>query len=102
MDGSITRVEMMKIELNAPTLDGVTSAKANRPETGGGQDVQGPEEDKATLSASQANVQALVAKALSSPEIRQDKVEALRQAIGKGEYKVDPGEIADAMIQESQ
>jgi flagellar biosynthesis anti-sigma factor FlgM len=31
--------------------------------------------------------------------VRQDKVDALREAINSGQYKVQPDEIAEAMLQ---
>ena len=56
-------------------------------------------EDRATLSGDSAT--ALAAKALAVGEIRQDKVEALRQAIENGEYRIEPSRIAEAMIRQS-
>src|ERR1700691_5942142 len=103
---SITRVQMMKVELNGPTagatLDAVTSAQANKPEISGENAVQTPEEDNVTLSTDTSSIAALTTKAMTSPEIRQDKVDALRQAIANGDYKVDPGQIAKAMIADSE
>jgi flagellar biosynthesis anti-sigma factor FlgM len=95
---SVTRVETMKIELNSPALGGVTAAQPNKTEAADSNAVQQPEEDKATLSTSQASIESLTAKVLAMPEIRTDKVEALRQAISSGEYKVDPDQVAGAMI----
>jgi len=37
---------------------------------------------------------------MSSPEIRQDKVDSLKQALESGNYKLDPGKIAESMIDE--
>jgi negative regulator of flagellin synthesis FlgM len=96
----------MKVDLNGLTgsaLDGVkspqrapsdttaTSAAGTEPTVG---------EDAATLSVGSANVNSLVAKALDAPDVRQDKVEALRQAVQNGEYKLDPAQIAEAMIRQ--
>ena len=53
--------------------------------------------DQTRLSFDQTRVQALEAQVLAQPEIRQAKVEALQQAIGKGEYSVSAGQVADAM-----
>ena len=91
----------MKVELNRPTLDSVTPAHGNAAEIKEDQTLHAPEEDKATLTAGKANIEPLATQALNSPEIRQDKVEALRQAITSGQYKVDPGAIAEAMIRDS-
>ena len=59
-------------------------------------------EDTATLSSERVNVTALTAGALASNEIRQAKVEALRQAIQNGDYRIEPSEIAAAMILQSE
>jgi flagellar biosynthesis anti-sigma factor FlgM len=37
---------------------------------------------------------------MHSPEIRQDKVQSLQQAISSGQYKLEPDKIAGAMIDE--
>jgi flagellar biosynthesis anti-sigma factor FlgM len=37
---------------------------------------------------------------MSSPEIRQDKVSSLQQAVSSGQYKLEPDKIAGAMIDE--
>ena len=54
--------------------------------------------DRARLSFDQARVQSLESQVLAQPEVRQEKVDLLRQAVGKGEYAVSEGQIADAMI----
>jgi flagellar biosynthesis anti-sigma factor FlgM len=55
-------------------------------------------EDRATLTSDSTSVGSLVSAALSSPEIRQDKVDSLRQAIGSGQYTLDPAQIAASMV----
>jgi len=57
-------------------------------------------EDRATLTSDKASVSALVSAALNSPEIRQDKVASLQQAIASGQYELDPAKIAASMIDE--
>jgi negative regulator of flagellin synthesis FlgM len=58
------------------------------------------EEDRATLTSDSTSVGSLVSTALSSPELRQDKIDSLRQAIGSGQYDLDPGKIAASMLDE--
>jgi len=58
------------------------------------------DEDHATLVSDAASVNSLVSTAMSSPEIREDKVAQLQQAIGNGTYKLDPAKIAASMIDE--
>ncbi len=57
--------------------------------------------DQTRFSFDQARVEALQAQVLAQPEIRAAKVQALQQAIGKGEYSLPAGQIADAMIREA-
>jgi negative regulator of flagellin synthesis FlgM len=93
----------MRIDLNPPALNNVASPQASKTENSGQPPaLQGPGEDKATLSTDAASIAALTAKALSSAQIRQDMVDALRQSIRNGEYKVEPDQIAAAMIREAE
>ena len=59
------------------------------------------EDDRTTLTSDTTSLASLVGTALSSPEVRQGKVDNLRQAINNGEYQVDPSSVAAAMIGES-
>jgi flagellar biosynthesis anti-sigma factor FlgM len=55
-------------------------------------------EDQAQLSGAHAQVQGLVAQALQLPEIRQEKVNSLRQALLGGSYQPNPAQVADALF----
>jgi flagellar biosynthesis anti-sigma factor FlgM len=55
-------------------------------------------EDRATFTSDSVSVNSLVSAALSSPEIRQEKVDTLRQAVNSGQYTLDPGKIAASMV----
>lgn len=57
-------------------------------------------EDRTTLTSSSAPVESLVSKAMNSPEVRQEKVDSLRQAIAGGQYQIDPSAIAASMLQD--
>lgn len=57
-------------------------------------------EDSTTLSSNQDSVSSLVRTAMQSPEIRQDKVASLQQAINSGQYDLDPAKIAAAIVDE--
>lgn len=50
--------------------------------------------DEATLSTTSG----LIAQSLEGSDVRTEKVEALRQAIADGSYKVSSGEVADKII----
>jgi len=58
--------------------------------------------DTAQLSTDQARVQALAVQASALPEIRQDKVDALRRVVRDGSYRVSPEQTAEAMLSEIQ
>lgn len=58
------------------------------------------EEDRATLTSDSTSVGSLVSTALSSPEVRQGKVDSLRQAINNGQYAIDPVSVAVSMVGE--
>jgi flagellar biosynthesis anti-sigma factor FlgM len=55
-------------------------------------------EDQTQLSGTHVQIQALTAQALQFPEIRQEKVNALRQVVGDGTYQASPKQVADAMF----
>jgi negative regulator of flagellin synthesis FlgM len=59
------------------------------------------EDDRTTLTADTTSLASLVSTALSSPEVRQGRVDNLRQAISNGEYQIDPSSVAAAMVGES-
>jgi len=63
-----------------------------------------PDVSQAPVSANLSTgvyVSGLVAKAASTPEIRQDRVEQLRQAISSGTYSVSNEQLADAMLRDA-
>lgn len=96
----------MKIDLNSPTPDAIVTPRGDTngaPSTTSAStnQVQNNTEDKTTLAFDRTNITSLVSQVMASPEVRQDKVEALRQAISNGQYKVEPDKVADAMLQAS-
>lgn len=56
--------------------------------------------DHTTFTSDSGSVSALVSKAMSSPEIRQNLVETLKHAVNSGQYELDPTAIASAMLDE--
>jgi negative regulator of flagellin synthesis FlgM len=56
--------------------------------------------DRTTLTSTQQSLNALVSTAMISPEIRQDRVDSLKQAISDGTYDLAPEQIAASMIDE--
>jgi flagellar biosynthesis anti-sigma factor FlgM len=54
--------------------------------------------DQAQLSGVGAQVTVLTAQALQLPEVRQARVQALRQAVEAGSYAPDPRAVAGALL----
>jgi negative regulator of flagellin synthesis FlgM len=57
-------------------------------------------DDRTTLTSTQQSLNSLVSTAMSSPEVRQDRVDSLKQSISDGTYELDPEQIASSMIDE--
>ncbi len=61
-----------------------------------------PANDKNVLSQDRVTLSALASQALGMPEVRQGQVDSLRQSINNGQYKLDPNQIADAILRGRQ
>ncbi len=57
-------------------------------------------EDRTTFTSDSSSISSLTSKAMGSPEIRQELVDQLKQAVDGGRYKIDPSAIAASMIDE--
>lgn len=92
----------MRIDLTQATASQIASEPnpkpVSDPQVGGSDLADGG--DRTTLSSAPQSLSALVGTAMSSPEIRQDKVDSLTQAISSGKYQIDPEQIAASMIDE--
>ncbi len=89
----------MKIEVNNPAVNQLPVDRGPKQVANGSVvGTQGATEDRTTLVSDSYSVQSLTSQALSSPEVRQAKVDALRQSVSGGEYQVDPTKIAGAII----
>jgi negative regulator of flagellin synthesis FlgM len=91
----------MRIDLNQLSLGNI-GREVNGKKTAGKASGPAAPEDKATFSSDSLDLPTLEAQALALPEVRQDKVDALRQAIQNGDYKVDPEKIAQAIIRHNK
>ncbi len=58
------------------------------------------EADKIKVSERAADIGRLTTRASGLPDVRQEKVEALRERVQSGSYNPSPGDIADAIIKE--
>ena len=61
-------------------------------------DKAGSTGDRVELSSSSKDVGKIQAILDSTPAVRTEKVQAIRERIEQGEYQVDPKEVADKMI----
>jgi flagellar biosynthesis anti-sigma factor FlgM len=55
-------------------------------------------QDQAQLSGAHVQIQALAAQASQLPEVRQERVQALRQVVQSGNYHPRPEDVAEAMM----
>jgi len=55
-------------------------------------------EDQTVLSSAYVQVAALSAQAAQLPEVREQRVQALRQAVESGHYRAEPEQIAGALV----
>ncbi len=54
--------------------------------------------DRTTLTSQQDLASSLTERALQTPEIRQDKVDSLKDEVSNGQYRLDPQQIARAIM----
>jgi flagellar biosynthesis anti-sigma factor FlgM len=79
--------------------DNSASARVNTSATPVSSGVSSPlGEDQAQLSGVHGQIQALVAHVLQLPEIKQEKVQALRQAVVAGKYQPSADQVAGALF----
>jgi flagellar biosynthesis anti-sigma factor FlgM len=86
----------MRIGLNTPHPPEISTDRASSSSASTQAASATPQVDK--FSGDSVSLNSLAAQALQVPEIRQDKVNGLRQQIASGEYRVDPQKTADAML----
>ena len=95
------KIDLNSLNLNTSNLDRTTlgQAQPNATRSTSTEDVQS--QDVTDFSHDNTHIQSFAMQALTTPPIRQDKVDALRQAIASGNYVVEPEKVADAMLQDS-
>jgi len=88
----------MRIGLNTPDPQGISTEKAQAGSTASSKPLQPG--DTATVVRDTVQLSSLASRALQMPEIRQDKIDSLRQQIKSGGYKLDAHATAAAMLSE--
>jgi flagellar biosynthesis anti-sigma factor FlgM len=93
----------MKVDLNVAAVMQQSADRTTRQiSTAEAPETQSPiSQDRTTLQSDAASTKPLVAKVLSFPPVRQNRVDALRQSISTGSYKIDVGKIATALTAEA-
>jgi flagellar biosynthesis anti-sigma factor FlgM len=88
----------MKIEGISPVEAQLpVESAAARVVSSGQASTQGAVQDTTSFHSDSNSVQSLTAQALNSPEIRQGKVDALRDSVNSAQYQVNPSKIATAI-----
>jgi flagellar biosynthesis anti-sigma factor FlgM len=91
----------MRIDLNLGPQPLPESNRSSTPVSGGPVNSSGGAlsgEDQAQLSGSHAQVLALVTQASQLPEVREERIHVLRQAIQSGQYQSSPEKVAGALF----
>jgi flagellar biosynthesis anti-sigma factor FlgM len=95
----------MQIELNnslASLLRTDQSVKqVSTSDTAATQAATGLAQDRTTLHSDSLSVQSLTSQALSSPEVRQDKVDTISQSVNSGSYQLNATATAGAIIDDN-
>ncbi|HTR26006.1 MAG TPA: flagellar biosynthesis anti-sigma factor FlgM [Terriglobales bacterium] len=93
----------MRIHLTNSALQQVASAPTSRgsqPKTAQDSDtaVSTATADRAQFSFDGGHIMSLTARVLAAPEIREEKVASLAAALKSGQYTVDAGKVAGALV----
>ena len=92
----------MKVDLNSLAASQIPVDRGAKQVSNGNLTGTQAPEDRISFHSGSLSVQSLTNQALNSPQIRQDKVDALRQSVTSGTYKPDASSTAGAMIEHDQ
>ncbi|HUD56074.1 MAG TPA: flagellar biosynthesis anti-sigma factor FlgM [Terracidiphilus sp.] len=84
--------------INSAPIDTVTSTTASSPVETKPASATSESGQLATDTADLGKISSLVSKAMEQPDVRMDKVEAIKAHLAAGTYDLNPAKIADAMI----
>lgn len=89
----------MKIDVSGPAINQLPAERSAKQVSNGSTVAsQSTTADRTTFNSDSMSVESLASQALQTPEVRQGKVDAIRESISSGQYQVDPKKIASAMI----
>ncbi len=88
----------MRIDTNLGGFEALNAEALARSATRAKSATTSDSEDRADLSFDGPSLSELQARALSTPEIRADRVASLRQQIESGDYRVNAAAVAGAML----
>lgn len=91
----------MRVDLKTYGTESTDNSKTDRARATPAPSEQGNEtaaHDQTRFTFDQTRVRALESQVLAQPEVRQQRVDLLRQSVGKGEYAVSDNQIANAII----
>jgi flagellar biosynthesis anti-sigma factor FlgM len=93
----------MKIDLNSLATSQLSvDREAKQVSNGRLTGPQATTEDQVSFHSNSLSVQSLTSQALDSPQIRQGKVDALRQSVTSGTYQPDASKTAGAIIEDDE
>jgi negative regulator of flagellin synthesis FlgM len=83
--------KLLELQLKGPRR----ASPANGP-------AQAPGQDRVSLSRRATDISRAKELAANTPEVRQDKVAAIRERIARGEYEASAEQLADAIMAEAK
>jgi len=91
----------MRIGPDIPGLQGASTARTASSSPAGQTARAASTAETDTFPEDMVSVSSLTARALQTPEVRQDLVDGLQQSYDSGHYSLDPSAIAAAMLGEA-
>ena len=85
----------MRIDLNSTVPERVATEKSGKSRAAE-QAAESARESEGANSQDTVRLTGLASQAMSAPEVRQDLVDQLRQAVQSGQYSMDPHAIAES------
>lgn len=93
----------MRIDPNVPISNNGVSERISESKPGGARPIDrrsGNIRESAQIGGDSANISSLATQLGNFPPVRQERVQALQQAVQSGSYKVDGANVAQSMLGE--